>query len=538
MKLYEAFALSLQKHGINQMFGLIGDANLFMVDSFCSNAECRYVAAANEAGAVLMANGFADVTHELGVVTVTQGPGLTNTVTALVESVRNHVPILLIAGDTAVQDKGNLQNISQREVVESTGAGFEQARSPLTTLEDLDVAIRRAFVERRPIVLNVNANFWWEEVEFDVHSRVRRYAPQAVAPDLEALDAAVGIVASASRPIVLAGVGAASDRSRTALVRLADRIGAPLMTSVRGMGLFRDEVTNLGVFGSLSGPSASESIAASDCVISFGAGLNPMTTDKGSLLEGKRLIQIDINPQALSRYVRADVEIVGDAGEVADKIVEWLDVASIEVSKYWPEPMTVPSSREVVTDLERSEPLTLLKALDRINASFPSDRTFVCDAGRFMDETLRRIDVSEPRAYVHTAGFASIGLGMGNAIGAAVGREGHPVLLTCGDGGFMLGGLAEFNSAVREKLDIVVFIFNDSSYGAEHIQFRNRDMDPSIAIFNWPDLAPVADSLGGQGFTVRNIDDLDIALDAVMRRDRPILIDIKLDPDLVPSINR
>ena len=120
----------------------------------------------NEAGGVLAANGYARTSGRLGVATVTHGPALTNTVTALVESVRDHTPLLLLAGDTAVVDRENLQNISQRDVVMPTGAGFEQVRAPETVAEDLARAIRRAVLERRPVVLNVPVEFQWQQVEY------------------------------------------------------------------------------------------------------------------------------------------------------------------------------------------------------------------------------------------------------------------------------------------------------------------------------------------------------------------------------------
>ena len=132
---------------------------------------------------------------------------------------------------------------------------------------------------------------------------------------------------------------------------------------------------------------------------------------------------------------------------------------------------------------------------------------------------------------MHTVNYGSIGLGMGNAIGASFGAPKRPVLLVCGDGGFMLGGLAEFNTAVRHGVDLVVIVFNDGAYGAEYIQFRQKDMDPTISTFDWPEFGPVATALGGQGYTARNVDELDHALAAIESRDRPILIDVKLNPD-------
>jgi thiamine pyrophosphate-dependent acetolactate synthase large subunit-like protein len=109
--------------------------------------------------------------------------------------------------------------------------------------------------------------------------------------------------------------------------------------------------------------------------------------------------------------------------------------------------------------------------------------------------------------------------------------------MVTGDGGFMLGGLAEFNSAVRDGTDLIVMVCNDGAYGAEHIQFRARDLDASTSTFQWPDFAPVAEALGGQGYTVRNLKDLDGLADVIANRDRPLLIDVKLDPNVVPNFD-
>jgi len=535
MHLHSGLGKALVEHGVETLFGVMGDANLFMVDSYVKHGG-RYVSTANEAGAVLAANGFARTSGGLGVATVTHGPALTNTLTALVESTKDRTPVLLIAGDTAVVDRENFQNIPQRDVVLPTGAGFEQVRSPHTALDDLGTAIRRALLERRPIVLNVPIEFQWEEMEYrPVDPRVT--PAQAVAPDPAALDAAVGIIASARRPILLAGAGAGNPTTRAALLRLAERIGAPVTTSLRGKDLFRGEPHDLGIFGTLASEAALEVISQSDCVIAFGAGLNKWTTAENSLLDKKQVVQVDIDRAHIGRFGSVDAGIVGDAATVADTIVTWLDEAEIPSSGFrTPELESRLAAHDPsrYTDRSTDDTVDIRTAMLHLESIVPADRTLVFDGGRFIFNAFTLFHTPEPRAYVHTVNYGSIGLGMGNAIGASFGRPGKPVFLVTGDGGFMLGGLAEFNTAVRAGIDLVVAVFNDSAYGAEHIQFRNRDMDPSVSTFTWPDLAPIADSLGGKGVTVRSKADLDGLAQLIADRDRPLLIDIKIDPDQVP----
>jgi thiamine pyrophosphate-dependent acetolactate synthase large subunit-like protein len=110
------------------------------------------------------------------------------------------------------------------------------------------------------------------------------------------------------------------------------------------------------------------------------------------------------------------------------------------------------------------------------------------------------------------------------------------VVLFTGDGGFMMGGINEFNTAVRLGLDLIVIVCNDAAYGAEHIQFIDRKMDPGLTQFDWPSMAGVAIALGGEGLTVRSTEDLDLALAAIEKRSRPLLIELCLDPRDVPRM--
>ncbi|MGN6128484.1 MAG: thiamine pyrophosphate-binding protein, partial [Humibacter sp.] len=248
MRFHEALARAMKDQGITDVFGIIGDGNLFIIDSFQRVGGGRVYYVSNEASGVLAANGYNRTTGRLGVATVTHGPAFTNTVTALIDNVKSRTPLVLIAGDTAVIERDNLQNIAQREITAPTGAGFEQVRAPETAAEDLATAVHRAWIERRPIVLNVPAEFQWAETEY-APAAPRAIEPQSPVPDPDAVEAATGAIANARRPIVLAGIGAIRPESRDALLRLATRIGAPLATTLQAQGLWAGEPHNLGVFG-------------------------------------------------------------------------------------------------------------------------------------------------------------------------------------------------------------------------------------------------------------------------------------------------
>lgn len=536
MLFQDAMAAGLTDHGIDTVFGLIGDGNLFVMDAFRRRPGTTYTGVVHEAAAVTAASGFAQVTGRLGVATVTHGPALTNTVTALADAVRARVPLLLIAGDTRADDNNHVQAIAQREVVSAAGAGFEQMRTPLTLADDLATAIRRAQVERRPVVLDMPVDFQWAQTEY-VRSPSHVSGPVAGRPSEEALDSALGIIASAKRPVVLAGRGAIGPTSRAALLRFAARIGAPVATTLKARDLFRGEPHDLGICGFVAHDVALSTLAAADCVVAFGASLNRFTTTDGWLVDKRSLVQVDDDRTGFGRYVSPDAAVLGDAALTADEFVVLLDEAGIAPTGFASDELAAQLAGRDDEKPDRSTGRTvdIRTALRRVDAAVPPDRTVITDSGRFIHSAWPVLGVQDPRHFVHTASFGSIGLGMGTAIGACVGRPGSPTLLVTGDGGFMMGGLNEFNTAVRHGLDLIVLLLNDGAYGAEHIQFVRRDLDPGMSTFDWPDFGPVADALGGRGFTVRSLAELDRALAHLPHRDTPVLIDVHLDPELVPA---
>lgn len=537
-KFHSAVPKAFVDNGITTMFGVAGNANLYMADSFRREHGGTYIASANEAGAVLMALGYASISGKLGLATVSQGPGLANTVTALIEGVKGQTPMVLLCGDSPVEEGETPQNIRQRELVSATGAGFEQVRSARTFAEDVAIAIRRAWVERRPVVLNVPIEFQWMDVKYEpVIARIPE--SRGLLPAGSALDEAAGIIATAKRPIILAGRGALHGQAKAAILQLAERIESPLATTLKARTLFAGEKCDLGIFGTLSSAPAVDAIMQSDCIIAFGASLSRRTMSNGTFEAGKRIVQINAEAGEIGKYGAPDVGLVGDLAATAQKLLQLVQEADLPPSGFRSDELHQRLARHVYADeykdTSRPGAVDIRTALSRIGQAMPQDRIVATDGGRFLGCAYRAVEVPNPQSFLFGMNFSAIGLGVGHAVGACVADRSRPVLLITGDGGFMLGGLNDFYTAVRNKCDLVVAMCNDGSYGAEHAHYRKKDMDPSLSLFDWPEFADVAIALGGAGITVRSLDDLDAAVRAIAQRDRPLLIDIKLDPECVPG---
>ncbi|MEO1612944.1 MAG: thiamine pyrophosphate-dependent enzyme, partial [Pseudomonadota bacterium] len=355
--------------------------------------------------------------------------------------------------------------------------------------------------------------------------------------DGDDMDQVVGLIASARRPLILAGRGAIGAKAE--LVRLAERIGAPLATTLKAKSLFQGEAYDLGIFGTLSTPAAGDAIAKSDLIIAFGAGLNRFTTARGGYLEGKRIIQINDDPKQIARLAPADAALAADPALAAGAIMRWLDEADVASSRAVDD--LDPSELRAPHPIEKVSPgqgcVELTEALIRLNEVLPEGRLFVSDGGRFMGAAWLRIDVARPEDFLLPINTGSIGLGMCHAIGAAIARPEQPTVLATGDGGFMMGGLNEFAAAVREDLDLTIILCNDNAYGAEYVQFADRQMDPALSMFTWPSLAKVAEAMGGTGVQVTDAAGLDAACDAIAARSGPLLIELMLDPAAVPRLH-
>ena len=428
----------------------------------------------------------------------------------------------------------HLQSIDQRDLVSVTGVGFEQLRTSATVGKDVARAFYRAQVERRPIVLNMPADFMWQEADYDMQVLDVFSAPIGVAEG-QFLDNAVGMIASARRPLILAGHGAIG--AHDALVKLADRLEALLATTLQAKGLFQNHPYNIDIFGTLSTPAAYELIAQSDCIICFGTALHDFTTDHGKLMKGKRIIQVDIDPEVIGGSVHPDVTLLADAGLAAETILYWINEAEIPASGFTRDlnigALTLHNARN---KMAAKGVINYVGALDRLEEALPKNRVLVTDGGRFMTEVWCRLSVPNAKSFVSSVNFGSIGMGLQEAVGAGIGAPERPVVLFTGDGGFMMGGINELNTAVRLGLDLIIIVANDSAYGAEHIQFIDRQMDPSLTEFDWPSFVNIAKSLGADGFEVHSDAELENALTAMEKRNGPFLIELKLDPMEVPRM--
>jgi thiamine pyrophosphate-dependent acetolactate synthase large subunit-like protein len=527
---------TIAAQGVVDAFGVIGSGNLVATNAL-SAGGARFHHARHEGGAVCMADGYARVTGRVGVVSVHQGPGLTNTMTGLAEAAKSRTPMLVLAGETPAAALTSNFRVDQHDLVESVGAIADRVFSPASAAGDAQRAYQRAVVERRPVVLMMPIDI--QAVSAPAAATVTPsalppLAPPAPAP--EAIEAAARVLAEAKRPAIIAGRGAVIADAGDELEALGARIGAVLATAAPANGLFAGLPYALGISGGFASPLAAELLPSADAVLIVGASANHWTTKHGAMIgPDATVIQVDVDPRAIGRNRAVDVAVLGDARRTAAALTARLathtnegfrtpELAGEIAARRWcHEPYEDGSTDEWI------DPRTLTIALNRL---LPAQRQVAVDSGHFLGYPSMYLDVPDARSWVFANGFQAVGLGLGNAIGAAIAHPERTTVAAIGDGGAFMA-LAELETAARLKLDnLLVLIYDDSAYGAEVHHFAPIGHDVGLVRFPDADLAAIAHAAGAHGATVRSSDELEGAVTGWLDEPhfRPLVIDAKVNP--------
>ncbi|MDQ7908591.1 thiamine pyrophosphate-binding protein [Phytohabitans sp. ZYX-F-186] len=519
MNVASAVAQALAAHGVRDVFGVVGSGNFHVTNALVA-AGARFHAAAHEGGAASMADGYARVSGRLGVLTVHQGPGVTNALTGVAEAAKSRTPLVVLAPE-ATSPHSNF-HVDLPALAGSVGAAFHRVAAASVYAD-----VARACAAGRTVVLGLPLDVQAQPAGPPAPGAP---PPPTATPDVGSLVDALG---AARRPVFVAGRGAArrGAAARTAIAALADRRGALLAVSAAARGLFAGDPWYLDVSGGFATPLAAELIGGADLVVAWGCALNMWTTRHGRLIRpGTTVAQVDLDPAALGRHRPVDVAVTGDVVEVARACAAGLGRdegwrtaslrARIAAAGRWRD---VPY--EDATGGGRVDPRTLSAALDDL---LPAQRTVVVDSGNFMGYPSMYLSVPDAAGFCFTQAFQSIGLGLASALGAAVARPDRLTVAALGDGGFLMS-VAELTTAVRLGLPLLVVVYDDAAYGAEVHHFGPHGHPLDTVTFPDTDLAATARGFGCASLTVRTPEDLDGVREWLAGpRDTPLVVDAKV----------
>jgi acetolactate synthase-1/2/3 large subunit len=509
-RVYDVLASAFAQEGVRTCFALLGDANMNWAARLSAHG-CRMVYVRHEHCSLAAAMAYARKTGDVGVATVTCGPGVTQLITALPAAVRAHLPVVVFAGEAPLKSGWYNQEIDQAPLITATGAAYHRLHMP----ERMPVAVRDAFLqarrERRPVVLGVPFDLqsrpWVGPEDLPKPSRelLPRPSPMPAHPDDVA--GAAKLVAAAERVVVLAGLGAVEAGAGPACRALAARTGGLLSTTLPARGLFHDDPYCIGISGSFTPEAGLEYLAQADLVIAVGCSLAYHAGGGGQLWPKAKVLQIDIDPVAVSQgqevarhHLRADARLGVEAlvaalpkrtqGWRSDSIAGRIRDSKPDGKVFNIEPGLL-DPRDVVAALEAALP----QEWEMVNSSGHCSWFFAQMPSRPQEKFLT---IRE---------FGAIGNGISFAMGVAAARPDRTIVLFDGDGSLLMH-VQELETIRRHGMNILIVVVNDGAYGSEVHKLRSEGMPEEGSVFGYPDFAGIARGFGLAGKTVRNLDDL------------------------------
>lgn len=518
-----AVGRSLADLGARQVFGVVGSGNYHATAALVAGGA-TYHAVRHESAAVGACDALWRTAGQVAVASVHQGPGFTNALTTLGEAAKSRSPLVLIAGSTPTNDLRSTFRADQAAAALAVGALVDRVHSPQTVVEDVARAWNRALDARRPVLLELPLDVQPLPAEQDGPAAVLPPVPPARPASVQPL---VDALASARRPLLLAGRGVMLSGARDDIVALAERTRALLATSAQAKDLFAGHPANLGILGGFSPAWVVDALADVDLIVALGCSLTHWTTRGDSLVADRTVVQVDDDPAALRLNAHVDVSILGD---VAATVAETL----ARVTEQDAAPRTTPTVTPVVPEWpDEVRGVHPGAAIARLDELLPAERTLVVDGGHFIGWPITGITVPDPSGFVFSSGgFQAIGLGLGAALGATLGRPDRLTVLVAGDGGWQMS-LVELETAVRLGLRLLVVVLNDDAYGAEVHHFGADDAAADLVQFPPSDLARIAAGFGAASLTVSTLGDLDGLGDWLDGGTGPMVVDVRIDPTIV-----
>ena len=563
----EAFVKTLQMHGIEHAFGIIGSAFMPISDLF-PQAGIMFWDCAHEGSGGMMADGYTRASGKMSMMIAQNGPGITNFVTAVKTAYWNHTPLLLVTPQAANKTigQGGFQEVEQMALFEDMVAYQEEVRDASRVAEVLNRVILNAKRHSAPAQINMPRDFWTQVIDIDLPEMVEFERPSG---GEDALEKAAEMLSKAKSPIILNGAGVVLANAIPATIKLAERLDAPVCVGYQHNDAFPGShplfVGPLGYNGSKAGMQL---ISEADVVLCLGTRLNPFSTLPGYGMDywpkDAKIIQVDINPDRIGLTKKVAVGIIGDAKKVANSLLDKLSESAGDAGR---------ADRKAKINQTKSQWAQQLSSMDHedddpgtswneraradkpdwmsprmawraIQSALPKEAIISSDIGNNCAIGNAYPTFEQGRKYLAPGLFGPCGYGLPSIIGAKIGCPNIPVVGFAGDGAFGIA-VTELTAIGREEWPpITMIVFRNYQWGAEkrnstlwyEDNFVGTELDTSVSY------AGIAQACGLKGVQAKTMDELRDMLDKAivdqMQNGTTTLIEAMINQELGEPFRR
>ena len=523
----------LKREGVDAVFGYPGGQVLPLFDKLY-DSDIKFILVRHEQGAAHAADGYSRATGKVGVCIATSGPGATNLVTGIANAYMDSIPMVAITGQVKTFLIGN--DAFQEADVTGITRPVTKHNFLVKDVKDLARTVREAFYiastgRPGPVLIDVPSDVQLAECEFKWPESVdiRSYNPTYEGHPGQVKKAAK-LIAAAKRPIIYAGGGIIISGAHNELKELAEKLRAPLTWTLMGVGGFpSDHELSLGMLGMHGTAYANHSIMESDLIIAIGARFDDRVTGRlDAFAPHAKVIHIDIDPSSISKNVKVDVPIVGDAKKILIELLK--EIKKVPDTAEWLKTVDAWKKKHPMQykDDGKLKPQYVIEQLYELTRG---DCIITTEVGQNQMWAAQWYKYNKPRTFISSGGLGTMGFGFPAAMGAKIGCPDKLVIDIAGDGSIQMN-IQELGTCVANKINVKVFILNNGYLGMvrqwQELFYKRRYSQVCITS---PDFVKLAESYGAVGIRVTKKEEVMPALKRAIAEDNVVFVDFVVEPE-------
>jgi acetolactate synthase-1/2/3 large subunit len=521
----------LKEQGVDTIFGYPGGTILNIFDELYKYEDTfKHILTAHEQGAAHAADGYARATGKVGVCFATSGPGATNLVTGIATAYMDSIPVVAITCNVATSLIGR-DSFQEVDICGIT-MPITKHNFMVKDIEDLAPTIRSAFRiaqsgRKGPVLIDIPKDITAAVCEYV--AQPKQMPEESIKPHKGCFDRAIELISNAKKPLIYLGGGAILSDVGEDLITFAEKIDAPVVSTLMGLGAFPNgHPLHLGLIGMHGRFECNKAAHDCDVLITCGARFSDRVAgNRKKFAPNAEILHIDIDSAEMDKNINSNYHLRGNINEVIPMLTRALEQLDHSDWKAEIDSFKRPFNQIQIGDFVN--PQTLIEKIDNVT---PDDTIIVTDVGQHQLWAAQFYKYKLPRTFLSSGGLGTMGYSMGAAFGAQLGCPNQQVVLFAGDGGFHMN-LSELSTLASYNIPVKMFIMNNTVLGMvrqwQKIFYANRfaDTDPHRAT----DFVKVAQAFGVKGLRINTNDDIDAVLKEAFETAGPVLVDCRISPD-------
>ncbi|MCG9722858.1 acetolactate synthase 3 large subunit [Shewanella sp. Isolate7] len=535
---------SLIDEGVKHIFGYPGGSVLDIYDALHQKSGIEHILVRHEQAAVHMADGYARATGKVGVVLVTSGPGATNAITGIATAYMDSIPLVVLSG----QVPSNLIGNDAFQECDMIGISRPVVKHSflVTDAKDIPAIIKKAFYiastgRPGPVVVDIPKDCLnpqiLHEYQYPEAINMRSYNPTTsghkgqIRRGLQAL-------LKAKKPVLYVGGGAVISGADQQILKLSDRLGLPVVSTLMGLGTFPGTHANsVGMLGMHGCYEANMAMHNADLIFGIGVRFDDRTTNNvEKYCPNATILHIDIDPSSISKTVRVDIPIVGSADSVLNDMLALLDdEPSMKNDEgaidYWWSEINQWRSRNSLAYDKSSERIKPQQVIETLHKLTQGDAYVASDVGQHQMFAALYYPFNKPRRWINSGGLGTMGFGLPAAMGVKMAKPDETVICVTGDGSIQMN-IQELSTALQYDTPVKIINLNNRFLGMvkqwQDMIYSGRHSHSYMD--SVPNFAKIAEAYGHVGMTISDPAELEAGLEkALAMKDKLVFVDISVD---------